>query len=257
MFKFNKKAVSAATLLLVFLFIISVLIPAFRKSFINIFDLPMAVFSWFRQEAGGLIFFHRNLVQNQKFKAEHDFLLNQLNAKKELSLENARLRFLLSLKETVPYKVIAARVIARDPSNWPSIIIIDKGSSQRIKNGMVSVNFYGLAGRVVETGSSTSKIMLINDPNLSVSALIQRTRQEGLVCGSLGGSLIMKYLPKDCDIKISDTIVTSGLTGTYPKGLAVGTVIGIGREFSNQASYALIKPAVDLSALEEVLVIIP
>lgn len=257
MFKFNKKAVSAATLLLIFLFIISALIPASRKSFINIFDLPMAVFSWFRQEAGGLIFFHRNLVQNQKFKAEHDFLLNQLNGKKELYLENARLRSLLSLKETAPYKVIAARVIARDPSNWPSIIIIDKGSSQRIKNGMVSVNFHGLVGRVVETGASTSKIMLVNDPNLSVSALIQRTRQEGLVCGSLGGSLIMKYLPKDCDIKISDNIVASGLTGTYPKGLAVGTVIGIGREFFSQASYAIIKPAVDLSALEEVLVIIP
>ncbi len=257
MFKFNKKVVSAATLLLVILFIISALIPTLRKSFINIFDLPMLVFSWLRQESGGLIFFHRNLVQNQKFKAEHDFLFNQLNEKKELTLENARLRSLLSFKETAPYKVIAARVAARDPSNWPSIIIIDKGSSQRIKNGMVSVNFYGLLGRVVETGPSTCKIMLINDPNLSVSALVQRTRQEGLVCGSLGGTLIMKYLPKDCDIKITDTIVTSGLTGIYPKGLAVGTVIGIGREFSSQASYAIIKPAVDLSALEEVLIIIP
>ena len=217
----------------------------------------MVIFSSLRQEVGGLIFFHSNLVQNQKLKAKLDFLRKQLNDRNELYLENSRLRSLLSLKGAVSYQVIAARVIARDPSNWSSTIIIDKGSFQGIKNGMVSVTFYGLVGQVVETSATTSKIMLINDPNLSVSAIVQRSRQEGLVCGSLRGTLLMKYLPKDSDIKILDTIVTSGLTHIYPKGLAVGTVVDIGQEFFSLSIYAIIKPAVDLSALEEVLVIIP
>jgi len=255
-FKFNRKSLIATTLLLVFLFFISALIPTLRKPLINIFNLPMAIFSLLRQEVGGLIFFHGNLVQNQKLKAKLDFLRKQLNDRNELYQENSRLRSLLSLKASVPYKVIAAKVIARDPSNWSSTIIIDRGSSSGIKNGMVSVTFYGLVGRVVETSATTSKIMLINDPNLSVSAIVQRSRQEGLVCGSLGGTLLMKYLPKDSDIKRSDTIVTSGLTNSYPKGLAVGIVVDIGQEFSSLSSYAIIKPAVDLSALEEVLVII-
>lgn len=256
MFKFNRKSVIATTLLLVFLFFISALIPALRKPLINIFNLPLVIFSWVRQEVGGLIFFHNNLIQVRKLKAKNDFLRKQLNDQNEIFLENARLKSLLGFKETAHYKVIAARVIARDPSNWASAVIIDRGSSSGIKTGMVSVTFYGLVGRVIETSSNTSKIMLINDPNLSISAIVQRSRQEGLVCGSLGGTLLMKYLPKDSDIKISDTIVTSGMTHIYPKGLVVGAVVGLGREFSSLSTYAVIKPAVDLSALEEVLVIV-
>lgn len=257
MLKFNRKSIIASTLLLVFLFLISALIPPLRKPLINVFDLPLVVFSAVRQELSGLLFFHSNLVQNQKLRAKTDFLRKMLSDKNELALENSRLRSLLALKESLPYRVIAARVIARDPSNWYSTVIIDKGASSGIKNGYVSINFYGLVGRVVETSGSAAKIMLINDPNLSVSAVVQRSRQEGLVCGSLGGTLLMKYLPKDSDIRKADIIVTSGLTRIYPKGLPVGTVIEIGQEFSSVTSYAVIKPAVDLSALEEVLVIIP
>ncbi len=255
MFKFNRKSIIASSFVLVFLFIISAVIPSLRKPLINIFELPMAIISSLRQEVGGLIFFHSNLVQNQKLKAKVDFLRKQLNDRNELLMENTRLRSLLGFKESLSYKVIAARVIGRDPSNWSSTIIIDKGSSSGIKIGSACVTFYGLVGRVEETSSSTSKIMLINDPNLSVSAIVQRSRQEGLVCGSLGGTLLMKYLPKDSDIKVSDKIVTSGLTNIYPKGLPVGWVVDIQEEFSNLASYAIIKPAVDLSALEEVLIV--
>jgi len=255
-FKFTRKSIIASFLLIGFLFLISALIPPLRKPVINVFNFPLAVFSAIGREARGLIFFHGNMADNQRLNAKVDFLRKEMSDKNELILENTRLRSLLALKERAPYKVIAARVIGRDPSNWSSTVIIDKGSSSGIKNGMVSVSFYGLVGRVIETSGTTGKIMLINDPNLSVSAVIQRSRQEGLVCGSLGGMMLMKYLPKDCDIKVSDTIVTSGLTHIYPKGLPVGTVVDIGREFSSVTSYAIIKPAVDLSALEEVLVIV-
>jgi rod shape-determining protein MreC len=255
-FKFNRKNIIATSFVLAFLFLISALIPSLRKPLINIFSFPMVIFSSLKQEVGGLIFFHGNLVQNQKLKAKTDLLRKQLSDREELLRENSRLKLLLNFKESSSYKVIAARVIGRDPSNWSTTIIINKGSSSGIKNGMASITFYGLVGRVVETSSATSKIMLINDPNLSVSAIAQRSRQEGLVCGSLGGTLLMKYLPKDSDIKVSDMVITSGLTQVYPKGLPVGTVVSVGEEFSSLASYAIIKPAVDLSALEEVLVVV-
>jgi rod shape-determining protein MreC len=67
----------------------------------------------------------------------------------------------------------------------------------------------------------------------------------------------MKYLPKEADIKVNDTILTSGLTDTYPKGLLIGSVIDIQDEFSGLSRYAIIKPAVNVSNLEEVLVIFP
>jgi rod shape-determining protein MreC len=73
----------------------------------------------------------------------------------------------------------------------------------------------------------------------------------------------MKFLPKESDIQVLDTIITSGLTSTlgltsiYPKGLIIGTVIALQDEFSGLSKYAVIKPSVDLSGLEEVLIIIP
>jgi len=76
-------------------------------------------------------------------------------------------------------------------------------------------------GRITDVRSDTSTVTLINDPNISVSARVQRSRQEGLVCGSLGGTLLMKFLPKDCDIAAGDRIITSGLTAVYPKGILI------------------------------------
>ncbi|MBI3990849.1 MAG: rod shape-determining protein MreC [Candidatus Omnitrophica bacterium] len=189
-------------------------------------------------------------------KKEIDLLKQKLYVTNEIYLENGRLKSLLAFKQKTPFKVVAAKVIGRSADNWSSIAIIDKGSYHGIKRGLVVITYLGLAGRVIETENSTSKIMLINDPGLGVSAIVQRSRQEGLVSGTLGRSLIMKYLPKDADIQPDDVVVTSGLTQAYPKGLAIGTVVNIGEEFSGLSRYCLVKPAVNLSSIEEVLVII-
>ena len=98
--------------------------------------------------------------------------------------------------------------------------------------------------------------MLISDSNLSVSAIVQRSRQEGLITGTLGTQLIMKYLPEDADIKVQDKIITSGMNQNYPKGILIGSVLEVAHEFSSLGRYAIIRPAVNLSSVEEVFVII-
>ena len=204
-----------------------------------------------------MIFFHRNLNDNERLKKENDFLRYKLNGLNEIYLENLRLKNSLSFKQSSALKFISARVIARPADNWSTGLIINKGAVNGIRKGMAAVNYLGLAGRVVETTGSTSKIMLLSDPNLGVSSLVQRSRQEGLVCGTLGANLLMKYLPEDADIKLNDVIVTSGLNDTYPKGLFIGTVIDVGKEFSGLSRYAVVKPAVSLSSIEEILIVVP
>ena len=184
-------------------------------------------------------------------------MTQKLNAANEVELENKRLKENLSFKQKSSYKLIAARVIGRTPDNWSSVIIIDKGRYNGIKRGFVAITYLGLVGRVIETTESTSKIMLINDPDMGISSEVQRSRQEGLVSGTIGSFLVMRYLPQDCDVQISDVVITSGLTETYPKGLLIGKVVGIADEFSGLSRYAIIKPAVNLSNIEEVLIIIP
>ena len=98
--------------------------------------------------------------------------------------------------------------------------------------------------------------MLITDPNFGVSAVLQRSRQEGLVSGTLGNLLIMRYLSADTDIKVSDAVVTSGLSQIFPKGIIIGRVKEIGTAFSGLSRFAMIRPEVDSSTLEEVLVVV-
>lgn len=148
-------------------------------------------------------------------------------------------------------------MIGSAADTWSSAVILDKGRSNGVRKGQVAVTYAGLAGRVVEVSDSTSKVMLMNDPDLSVSCIDQRSRQEGLVSGTLGNTLVMKYISKDADIAVGDTIVTSGLTEAFPKGILVGEVREIGEEFSGLSRYAVILPAANLANLEEVLVIIP
>ena len=252
----NKKLIPflIAVFLLIFL---AISITILRTPILALSRPPFSLAAFLQREAGGLIFYHHNLVENERLNKEIALLKYKFNGLNEIYLENTRLKNSLSFKQKSSLRVIAARVIIRPADNWSSGLIIDKGSSQGIRKGLAVATYLGLAGRIVETTGSTAKVMLLNDPSLGVSALVQRSRQEGLVCGTLGANLIMKYLPEDADIKLEDTIISSGLNATYPKGLLIGTVVDIGRDFSGLSRFAVVKPAVELSNIEEVLVIIP
>lgn len=256
MLKVKKKILIIVASSCLSVLILSLSIPSIRAPFLNILKQPLKLLTLIQREFQGIIFYHSNFIQNDRFKREIDYLNNKLNAQQEFLLENARLKNLLSFKQNSTYKLIAAKVIARSPDSWTSNIIIDKGRNNGIKRGMAVVTYLGLVGRVIEAQESTSKVLLISDPNLSVSAIDQRSRQEGLVCGTLGAHLIMKYLPEEADINIQDTVITSGLNEVYPKGIIIGTVVDIGKEFSGLSRYAIIKPSVSLSNIEEVLIII-
>lgn len=257
MFKFKKKSLVYCAVSVALLLSLSSLTLLFKTPTLNILKCPLSFLTLIRRQVSGIIFYHRNLIQNERLKNEIDFLRQKLITTEEAYLENKRFKNLLSLKTKSAYKVIAAGVIGRSPDSWSSLIIIDKGRYHGIKRGMVAITYLGLAGRVIETAENTSKIILMNDPDFAVSSIVQRSRQEGVVSGTLGGSLMMRYLPKDADIRVSDVIITSGLTENYPKGLLIGTVIDIGEEFSGLMRYAIVKPAVALANLEEVLIIIP
>lgn len=256
MFKINKKNLSAFAACVLIFCLAAFIIPASRPHAINSLRYPLGLVNLIKREAAGIFFYHRNYIQNEQLKMQNDLLTQKLNNSNEVYRLNKRLLALLTFKDSQKYNVIAARVIGRDPSNWSSTIIIDRGRSSRVQKDFVCVSFLGLIGKVIEAGTNTAKILLLNDSNFGVSAIVQRSRQEGLVCGSLGGSLIMKYLPKDADIKAGDVVETSGLTVNFPKGVLIGSVVDVGDELSGLSRYAVIKPAVNLSSLEEVLVII-
>jgi len=257
-FASQKKSLIYNACAVIFLLLAANFTPALRTPLFSVFKYPLVLFSALGREVGGVIFYHRNMTENARLKNELSFFKQKITALNEFYLENKRLKDLLAFKQKSSYKIVAAaRVIARSADNWSSVVIIDKGSFNGVRRGMVAITYLGLAGRVIETTSSTSKIMLINDSSLGVSALIQRSRQEGLVSGTLGNTLVMRYMSDDADVKVSDTVITSGLTEAYPKGILIGKVVEVREEFSGLSRYCVIRPAVNTSSIEELLIIIP
>jgi rod shape-determining protein MreC len=255
-FKPNRKNLIIPAVTCVFLLIAVSIIPALRPPSLNTLKLPLSLLTLARRELGGFFFFHRNLIEKELLAKQVDFLRSKINSMDEFSLENARLKELLSFKQKSPLRVITSRVIGRSPDSWSSTVIIDKGTNSGVKQGMAAITYLGLVGRVIEAADFASKILLINDPSLGVSAIVQRSRQEGLATGTLGTHLIMRYLPEGSDVKVGDVVVTSGLNALYPKGTLIGTVVDIGKEFSGLNTYAIIKPAVNLANIEEVFIVV-
>ena len=97
---------------------------------------------------------------------------------------------------------------------------------------------------------------LITDPNVAVTGLVQRTRDEGIIQGTAEGHVRMKYIPPLAEVKEGDTVVTSGLTGGLPRGLLIGQVLQVGELDGNLFQTALVAPIVDFGKLEEVLIIL-
>ena len=256
MFKIHKNYLNLP--LLILLIVLLFLFSAFlRRPVILFFKPALSISSFLKRQVGGIIFYNRSLNQVDDLKKEVEFLKYKINSLNEFYLENLRLKESLSLKDKSVLKLLSSRVIARSADSWSSNVTIDKGSRSGIRPGMGVMTYLGLAGRVIEVTGSTSKVVLLSDPNLGVSGIIQRSRQEGLVSGTLGASLIMRYLPEDADIRAGDTVISSGLNGNYPKGILIGRVIDTGKEFSGLSRYALVKPAVNLSNFEEVLIVVP
>ena len=257
MFKLPRKTLISFIFIVCAVFLYSLFSASLKNSTQNIFKPHLTLIDLLKRESTGIIFYHRNMVELDKLNSEVETLRRRLFDLRELDQENVRLKGLLSFKQKSPLQLVSARVIARSPDSWSSSVIIDKGKFSGIRRGMAVINAQGLVGRVAESVDNSSKIFLANDPSQGISSIVQRSRQEGLVSGCLGSNLIMRYLPEDAQITIGDIIITSELSQVYPKGLFVGKVVNIAKEFSGLSLYAVIKPAADLSSLEEVLVIIP
>ncbi|MBM4132228.1 MAG: rod shape-determining protein MreC [Nitrospira sp.] len=203
----------------------------------------------------GYLALHQVSEENRRLQRELQALRGRNNELRELGVAGQRLAAVLGLKERLKAKTLAAQVIGWDATNWYRAIVLDKGSRDGVKVEMGVMAPDGAVGRVVKVMPFTAMVLLITDPNNAVTGLIQRTRDEGIVEGTPEGRARMKYIPLLATLQSGDVIVTSGLTGGFPRGVPLGTITRIDKAEGELFQSAEIVPEVDLHKLEEVLVI--
>ena len=156
---------------------------------------------------------------------------------------------------TAPMGTIPARIIGRNVSNWYQAIVIDKGASDEIREEMGVITNAGVVGRVVRVNQTTSIVLLLSDPNVAITGMIQTSRDEGIIQGTPQGNIHMKYLPPLSPVQVGDVVVTSGLTDDFPRGLHIGHIQQVTKAATDLFQSGEVTPIVDFSKLEGVLVI--
>ena len=200
-------------------------------------------------------------TENLELKARVAELEGQLADYNEIKAENDRLSALLNFDSTaLGLESVTARVIGKAPGHWFNIFIIDAGLAQGIKVNMPVINGDGLVGRVVDVGAGFSRVMAIIDSSSGVDGIVERTRDYGILTGLAGSGdeeaqLEMGNLPLDADLMPGDTVITSGLAGIFPKGIAIGEVTEVRPSKDGMRNQAVVTPWVDFGHLEEVRII--
>jgi len=195
-------------------------------------------------------------AENARLRAEVDRLRQETVQLPEVRRENDLLREQLNLRRAQPgYQWVSGRIIGYDPDPLVKSIIVNVGTRDGIADGMTVVTPQGLVGRVLRASPNTSKVLLLTDVSSSINGVLQESRARGVVNGSLTGRLAMLYIGQGEVVHTGDRVVTSGLGGSFPPGLLIGSVIDVRQKDVDMFQEARLEPAVDVNRLETVLII--
>lgn len=193
--------------------------------------------------------------QNEALEDQLQTLRIRLQEERALAQRAESLRQLLELRERAGLQTTGAEIIAAAASPEFRTVTIDKGTSHGLQSDMAVISPAGVVGRVILPSGRASKVQLLIDRNAAAGALIERSRAQGLVIGYGDGELRMEYVSGTADVQQGDLVVTSGIDGIYPKGFVIGAVESVDRGLGSYREI-VIRPAVDFSRLEEVLVVL-
>ena len=182
-------------------------------------------------------------------------LVQQYSQMEEYKQEAQRLQKLLDLKDTYQIEGTGARVIGRSSEAWSQTVIINKGSDDGVSTGQTVMGTSGVVGQIVSTSSHTATVRLLTDPQSGAADMVQSSRAEGILRGSLVGLLYLEDLDADAEVNVGDVVVTSGLGGSYARGLIIGTVVKVDAQQGDTSRRAVVSPNDAISTLEDVLVV--
>jgi len=145
-----------------------------------------------------------------------------------LVAENARLRALLGSSSQIESDALIAEVLSLEQRSDRHRLILDKGERDGVRVGQAVIDSTGLLGQVTEVMPGLSKVMLVTDPSHAVPMLNERTGQQVIAEGTGDRQqLSVRFISVSADIRLGDSLVTSGLGRRFPRGYPVGQISNI------------------------------
>ena len=180
----------------------------------------------------------------------------------EIEEENKKLRSQLNFISSNKLSAVLANIIAKEETFSSSDIrniVIDKGEKDGLRRDLGVLSEEGvIIGKIIETNQENSVVCLITNPGCELAAALQNEdKTKGVTDGNMGLTIEMSYIPQLEKIATGDTVITSGLGGSIPRGLIIGRVSQVKSESNEVWQSAIIEPLIDFSDLTVVSVIIP
>lgn len=191
--------------------------------------------------------------ENQWLRRQNAKLLIENSRLQEALLENRRLRDLLNFKEESALDLIPAKVIGTQEHGFINSIILDAGRADSLQKNMAVVTAQGLVGKIFSVGEHYSVAQLLLDRNFRASAMVQRSRINGIIRWRQGERLELGEIPVRSDVRPNDVVVTSTVSSIFPSGILIGKVKRV--EPEDMFLQIDVRPAVDFNKLEEVFIV--
>ena len=192
--------------------------------------------------------------------------LDQLEREnEELKAENSKLRSALEYRKRSIFKLLPARIISRDASAWWSTVRINRGFEDGVESDQPVLTDVGLVGKTTTVAKNESIVLLISDESCKVASKVEGSNERGILSGRRIGEgevpteMQLNFLSKKANLQPGQKVYTEGVTkgtstGVFPSGIFLGTVKSFqARPLDGQA---IVEPAVDLSAVEDVFVVV-
>ena len=199
-------------------------------------------------------------AENESLKAQLANMKDTVRQSDATIRENSRLRRAMALKEIhEDYDLTDAYIIGWSSTDWSNTFTINRGTNVGIEENMVAITENGeVVGLVTQVGANFAVVKTVLDSTLEISATIASSGYNGMVSGGYIENnekyLQMDYLPSSSIIRNNDQVVTSGST-VYPRGLILGYVVDAGFKETGVAKYAILKPAAEISSLEQIFIL--
>ena len=193
-------------------------------------------------------------AENKRLHALVDKYLDELGKYREGYSSYLHLQELLEFKEKQAFQPLTARVVGKEPAYWYQTIIVDRGESDDVLEGMIALAPGGVVGQVIHTADNYSKILLANAPSSAIDAMIQKNRMRGILKGAGEKGYVLHYVLKNADVSVGDHIVTAGIGGVFPAGIPLGTVSVVHKKKRGMFLEIEVKPDVDFQKLEFVFI---
>jgi len=265
----NKKALTAASVAGFILFVALIIALSPHKTrqvqagFLGIISPFLKTGSTldkkYREYSEGLASLEQMESENKRLKVVNKELSATNQILRGYEAENKRLRNALGYRERVLFKLLPARIIARDPGSWYNQLTIDRGARDGLREDMAVLTEEGLVGKTTVVSGHSSIVVLVADESCKVAATVEGTNVQGIVKGervssTLSAVISLNHIPKTAGLTNGQKIFSSGVGGVFPGGVLIGAV----KDFSVREleGFSYVLPAVDLTTLQDVFVVV-